>query len=218
MELRSILAIPAAYRLYAKIVAGDLYTVYVRDYVRPRVGDRVLDIGCGPGDILEFLSDVNYLGIDLSPKYIAAARARFGSRGRFVCKPIEDMIVEEPGSFDIVMANGVAHHLDDKSALDLYRVSRAALKPTGRFVSADGAFVDGQSPVASMILKLDRGKFIRSPQAYATLASQIFSEVNVSVRHDLLRIPFTNAFLECSSGSTSQGTATSMNGISSTGG
>jgi SAM-dependent methyltransferase len=202
MELRSILSIPAAYRLYTKMVAGEFYKVYVRDYVRPQAGDRVLDIGCGPGDILDFLSEVDYLGVDLSPKYIEAARVRFRNRGRFLCRPVEDLIVEEPASFDIVMANGVAHHLNDESALDLYRVAQAALKPTGRFVTVDGAFVDGQSPLARMILKRDRGKFIRSPQAYAALASRFFPEVKVVVRHDLLRFPFTHALLDCSPGGT----------------
>jgi SAM-dependent methyltransferase len=157
----------------------------------------VLDIGCGPGDILEYLPDVAYVGIDLSPSYIEAARVRFGSRGRFICKPVEEMVVEEPESFDIVMANGVVHHLDDSSAMGLYGLARAALKPTGRFVSIDGAFVKGQSPVARLLLRNDRGKFVRAPEDYAALASRVFPDVKVSVRHDLLRVPYTHVMLEC---------------------
>jgi SAM-dependent methyltransferase len=204
MEIRSILGIPAVYRLFQFVVGGTSYRRrYVRDYLRPKAGDRVLDIGCGPCDILECLPDVDYVGIDLSPKYIEAARARFGGRGRFISKPVEEVAVEEPGSFDIVMANGLIHHLDDTSALGVFGLARAAIKPTGRFVSFDGAFVPGQSRVAQMLLNNDRGKFVRSPEAYASLASRVFPEVKVTVRHDLLRIPYTYVLLECSEGSAS---------------
>jgi SAM-dependent methyltransferase len=199
MGLKSIPALPAIYRMFRKVVADEASRrAYIRDYLRSRPGDRMLDIGCGPGDPLEHLPDVAYVGIDLSPRYIEAAQGRFGSRGRFVCKPVEEMVLEEPASFDIVMANGVVHHLDDSSALVLYAQARRALKPTGRFVSFDGAFVEGQSPLARLFLRNDRGKFVRAPETYAALASQVFPDVKVSVRHDLLRIPYTHALLACS--------------------
>ena len=37
---------------------------------------RHLDIGCGPGDRLSSLPEVNYTGFDLDPNYIAAATRR----------------------------------------------------------------------------------------------------------------------------------------------
>jgi SAM-dependent methyltransferase len=185
--------------LFKAAVSGHSGRIaYVRDYIRPRAGDRVLDIGCGPADVLEYLPDVDYLGLDLSPKYIESARARFGSRGRFICRSVEEMVIEEPASFDVVMANGVVHHLDDASAMRLYSLAHAALKPAGRFVAVDPAFAEGQSPLARILVKNDRGKFVRTSEAYAALASRVFPEVRVIVRHDLLRVPYTNAILECS--------------------
>jgi SAM-dependent methyltransferase len=163
-----------------------------------------LDIGCGPGDVLEYLPDVDYLGLDLSPKYVESARIRFGSRGRFLCRSVEEMVIEEPASFDIVMANGVVHHLDDASAMRLYRMAHAALKPAGRFVALDPAFAEGQSALARFLVKNDRGEFVRTSEAYASLASRVFPEVKVSVRHDLLRVPYTHAVLECSNKSESR--------------
>ncbi len=68
-------------------------------------------------------------------------------------------------------------------------------------MSLDGAFVEAQSRMARILLKNDRGKFVRYPEAYAALASQAFPQVRVSVRHDLIRIPYTHVMLECSDGS-----------------
>ncbi len=86
MELTSILEIPTAYTQFQKLVgSGSCHKIYARDYVRSRTGDRVLDIGCGPGSMLEYLPGVEYVGVDLSPNYIRAAQSRFGSRrGSFV--------------------------------------------------------------------------------------------------------------------------------------
>ncbi len=81
MGLTSILEIATAYTLFQKFVgSSSCHKTYARDYVRPRMGDRVLDIGCGPASILEYLPGVEYVGIDLSPKYIKAAQNRFGNR------------------------------------------------------------------------------------------------------------------------------------------
>jgi SAM-dependent methyltransferase len=195
---KSILALPRAYRLMDRLVAGNFRKHYVGQFVRPTPGDRVLDIGCGPGDFLEYLPEVDYLGLDVSLPYIVAARARHGQRGTFVCMPVKDMILDEPGTFDIALANGVAHHLDDDEALKLYRLAETALRPGGRLVTYDGCFERGQSPAARYILSHDRGKHVRTADGYFALASQVFPTVKVSVFHNLLRIPYTHAFLECS--------------------
>ncbi len=85
-----------------------------------------------------------------------------------------------------------------------FGLARAALKPNGRFVSLDGAFVEAQARVARILLRRDRGKFVRYAEAYHGLASQVFPQVSLSVRHDLLRIPYTHVLLECSNGSARQ--------------
>ena len=64
---------------------------YVRDYVRPVAKDKILDIGCGPADILNYLPDVDYTGFDSNPKYIVAARKRFDNRGNFLCRAVKVM-------------------------------------------------------------------------------------------------------------------------------
>ena len=56
-RLQQILSLPAAYRLLMSFVGKDCRPIYVRDYLRLKAGERVLDLGCGPGDILAFLPE-----------------------------------------------------------------------------------------------------------------------------------------------------------------
>ena len=197
-KLQRILAMPALYRLFGRVAAGNAYDAYVRDFVRPVAGQRVLDIGCGPGDILARLPDVDYLGIDHHAPYIAAARKRYGNRGTFRCEDVAASVIRDAGAFDLVMANGLLHHLNDDEVRNLLRLAARALKPSGRLVTLDGCFVPEQSRMARFLLRMDRGNHVRPPDAYASLAAEVFGTVQPVVRHDLMRIPYTHIILTCS--------------------
>jgi SAM-dependent methyltransferase len=199
-DLRSILAVPAVYRLFGRVIGGGARARFVRDHLRPRPGDRILDLGCGPGDLLAHLPACDYVGVDLDPKYVTAARARYRDRGTFRCEPAEAVAELEPGSFDLVVASGLLHHLTDAQAVATLEVARRALRPGGRFVSLDGCFVPGQSRIARWLLRRDRGKFVRDLPGYRKLAAVVFSMVVPAVRHDLLRIPYTLLILDCTTG------------------
>ena len=61
----------------------------------------------------------------------------------------------------------------------------------------DGVYTEDQSSAARFFLDRDRGTFIRSEEQYRELASSVFHTVKSSIRHDLLRIPYTQIFLQC---------------------
>ena len=196
--LYSLLTLPTFYRLFDSFVRGDSWRVYISEYVRPVPGEKVLDIGCGPGDILENLPNVDYLGFDINPKYVEAAQKRYGSRGRFFCGDVGlTAIDQEAGSFDLVLATGVLHHLDDDRAVSLFKLARRALKPGGRLVTYDGCFVAGQPRLARFVVSRDRGQYVRKSAEYVKLAVQVFPQVKPFVRHDLLRIPYSHVILQC---------------------
>jgi SAM-dependent methyltransferase len=197
LDLRSLLDVPILYRLFTRVLGGDYRSTYVQQYVRPKSGDRILDVGCGPGQVLAYLPDVNYLGIDISEKYIKAARKQFGCRGRFIGQALRDVAIDEPGSYHIVMANGLLHHLDDAGALELFRLAKTALGPGGRLVTFDGCYVSGQSALARFLLSIDRGRYVRPADGYIQLADEVFREVKAHVRDDLLRLPYTHLIMEC---------------------
>ena len=200
MNLRSILSHPTIYKLFSSMVgAWNSQSTFVNEYVRPRPGDRVLDIGCGPGNILDHLPEVDYFGFDFNPSYIESATRLYGQRGKFFCQRVSETkeFLERPESFDIVIAVGILHHLDDTEADHLFEIANRALRKGGRLVTFDGCYVEGQSRLAKHLLSHDRGQFVRDAAGYEHLACQRFDEVKVSIRHDLLNIPYSHIVLEC---------------------
>jgi len=194
---RSVLAIPAAYQFWSSVVGGAAYAkVLVNEYIQPRAGSRILEIGCGPGTIVRYLPPSEYSGFDLSPEYIELAKRRF-PKAHFVCERVSQFSLAKEQSFDVVLALGITHHLDDAEARQLFQIAHDALKPGGKLVTSDGVWTDGQSPVARWLLARDRGEHIRREPEYVEIASKVFSNIRASVRHDLLRIPYTHLILEC---------------------
>lgn len=171
---------------------------YVRDYVRPVAKDKILDIGCGPADILNYLPDVDYTGFDSNPKYIVAARKRFDNRGNFLCRAVKVDVIQECDYFDIVLANGVLHHLNDDDALTLFKLARRSMKANGRLVTLDCCYAEQQSRVARFLISKDRGKYARTETGYVELASKVFSSVKAVIRNDFMRLPYTHIIMECS--------------------
>ncbi len=197
--LSDVLAQACVYSFFARLIGASRgRQTYVERYLQPKIGDRILDIGCGPADILEALPAVDYHGFDLSAPYIHSARKRFGMRGQFHVAPVSMELVRKYSGFDLVLATGVLHHLTDAQAADLFQVAKAALKPRGALITLDGCFAEGQSPIARCLLRRDRGKFVRNQAEYLRLASAGFGKVESHLVHDLLRIPYTHLIMRCS--------------------
>ena len=197
---RWLLDLPVVFRWFYGLVGSREWQTFADEYVRARPGDRVLDLGCGPADVVAALpAGVEYTGVDVNARYVRAAERRFGARGRFLCRPVDHALVAElgPASFDLVVAHGLLHHLDDAQATGFFALARAAVRPGGRVVTADGCYVPGQSAVARYLLARDRGRHVRTRDAYVALAAHSFAQVSSDIRHDTYRVPYTMIFLEC---------------------
>jgi SAM-dependent methyltransferase len=164
--------------------------------MRPNIGDNVLDIGCGPAEIIGFLPSVDYWGFDISEKYIERARQNYPDRTHFFSRNFVREDLESIPKMDIAVAIGVLHHMDDAAARELFYLACSSLKSGGRFITLDPCFEDGQNPLARFFISRDRGQNVRTQVGYENLVPSGCRITRSVVRHKNW-IPYTHCLLEC---------------------
>lgn len=193
--MKRILEVPALYQLYQE--AGGFFgarLAAIRDYLPLEPGARVIDIGCGPGYLVRHLPEsVDYVGFDIDEPSIAHARRRFGNRARFAAQEFDAQAARAEGPADVVLMNGVLHHIGDADLAPLLADVRTALKPGGRLFTLDGAYRSGQSRLVRWLLDNDRGAHVRPAEGYRSLLEHCFEKVEMHVRDDYSRVPYTFA-------------------------
>ncbi len=142
----------------------------------PEPGERVLDLGCGTGELAAALTElgVEVRGIDADAAMIAQARANHPGI-HFEQADAHDVVVAEP--VDAVLSNAALHWMLDPAVV-IARV-RAALRPGGRFVAEFGgqgnvaiirsAVRDAAVAAGTDPTRLNSPWFFPSPAEYATL-------------------------------------------------
>jgi len=172
----------------------------IDDFIAPKQNSRILDVGCGPAAILKYIPEglhCEYVGVDNNPDYIAQAQATYGSKGTFVCQRVSDATLQHRDYFDIAVAIGVVHHLNDEEAKSLFLLASNALALGGSLITIDPVYTPAQGRVARYLVSRDRGLHVRSEDAYLALAQSHFSGVETTVLHDMLRIPYTHFVMKC---------------------
>lgn len=107
-------------------------------------GDRVLDVGTGPGYLALAASQIVgaegvAVGIDASPEMIDRARvlaARRGSSAEYQVASADALPFAE-GSFDVVVSRLVLHHLPGDLGRRALQEMMRVLAPAGRLLIAD---------------------------------------------------------------------------------
>ena len=108
-----------------------------------KAGDRVLDVGCGPGYFVRMLAEAigptgSAVGIDAAPEMIDYARrkARHLSNCRFGSGSAEALPFPD-ASFDVVVSSLMLHHLPDELRLQAAAEMKRVLRPGGAVLLAD---------------------------------------------------------------------------------
>jgi ubiquinone/menaquinone biosynthesis C-methylase UbiE len=110
-------------RYGAQLAAGLI------DIADIRPGHRVLDVGCGPGPLTRALGDrvgaVNVAGVDPSPDFVEACRARVPHAD--VRVGVAEELPFSSETFDATLAQLVVQLMDDRDAgvAEMIRVTRA---------------------------------------------------------------------------------------------
>ena len=144
------------------------------------------------------ISGIRLCRIRYGLDYIKYAIRKYRLKGSFFCQELDDIAVRSLKPFDLIIMNGLIHHLSDTQVIRLFQRAKRILKPGGKVVTLDGCYVKGQSSIAKKLLDCDRGKYVREERAYVDLASGVFDSVVSHIRHDFMIIPYTLIIMQIS--------------------
>jgi cyclopropane fatty-acyl-phospholipid synthase-like methyltransferase len=188
---RALLRIPFVYRALSRCFNVDAAH---RDLVARagyRSGMRTLDVGCGPGDLAKYFDPADYVGIDMSEAYVAAARARFAAT--FHVLPAE-RVGQLSERFDLAVMFGVFHHLSDQQVRATLAGLARLLKAQGRFVLVEAVWPSRFWDFPGYVIRmLDRGKYVRSQAQWCRLLGE-----NWRLEAPYVRRNFTIEYFGCS--------------------
>ncbi len=149
--------------------------IFIEKILKKEINDRskkirILDIGCGSGEISRFFNDLDYIGIDVNPDYIEFARKIY--KKNFEVMNAQKLRFKKR-YFDYVVIIGVLHHIDDKNCnLILNEITRV-IKDNGKIIIIED--VNTQSRIdlfGNLIRKLDVGEHIRTKKEWLELLSK----------------------------------------------
>lgn len=131
--------------------------------LRPGPGDRILDVGCGPGQDVLMLAELVgedglVVGVDNSESMIESARETATDRAsvRFEIDDALDLSFDDD-SFDAARADRVLQHLESPTAV--FRELRRVTRPGGRVAVSDTdfetMFIDTPSGHTEQLLSLE---------------------------------------------------------------
>ena len=199
--LRKVLAVPRLYELCQNLVGAKSSGEWIAKRVLRWSGaEKVVDMGCGPGDIRKYLpADVDYWGFDISEDYIRRARRRFPTGATFLSGTARDFLDNPDNPLnvaDLVFCIGLLHHLNDDEAIEVLELSKRIMKPGGRSVYLEPVFLLHQTRLSTWLMRRDRGRHVRSEQEWKDLMGRVFDSYSTSIVTGLSRIPWVHIVME----------------------
>ena len=104
------------YKLFQFSVVSNSSRLRIRDNVLKPIGvEKVLDFGCGIGYHSLDFSDSDYLGIEPLSSCVDRANKMYRAKNsNFIVGDHSTLTSIPDSSFDVVIAMGVLHHIDDE--------------------------------------------------------------------------------------------------------
>jgi ubiquinone/menaquinone biosynthesis C-methylase UbiE len=136
---------PWAYELFNTLAFGGRRRRLFAGVVRlsgASSGDRVLDVGCGPGYLTRLVADAvaptgSVVGIDASASVIGYARRTTRAANCTFDTGVAQALDFPDESFDVVVSSFVLHHLPQDVRLDAVREMFRVLRPGGGLLIGD---------------------------------------------------------------------------------
>ena len=195
-KIYSLLSITSIYSFVQWIMSGTSFRKKIVKKYITKNNVKVLDIGCGPAEILDSLPTVKYFGYDINSTYINYAKKKYKNRGKFFCKKFTSKDIKKLPKFDHVLLFGILHHLNDVEIKNLMIIVKKILKKEGNIITADPIFIKKQNPITKFIIKKDRGDNVRNKKEYIKIIKKYFKKINSKIYHQKF-IPYTWFVMLC---------------------
>ena len=152
---------------------------------------KVLDIGCGPAEILNYMPKSIYYGFDIDRRSINYAKNRFKNKNHhFYCKHFVKQDLAKLPKFDHVILFGILHHLDDIEVKNILNLCKKVMKKGATLLTEDPIFVKNQNFIAKFLISRDRGMNVRTKENYINLVQTNFKKIRSKISHQFF-IPYT---------------------------
>ena len=116
---------------YAKCYSEiDYCKTYIDEFIASLSGKKVLDIGCGAGQITDYLTQkgIRAIGLDFSQELLKIARQNF-PKSKFILADICEY--EQKEQVDGIITKDVLFHMSDENLIQVLQKFRKLLNPNG---------------------------------------------------------------------------------------
>jgi ubiquinone/menaquinone biosynthesis C-methylase UbiE len=150
----------------------------IKKYVKEQTNIKILDIGCGPADVLENFQKINYYGFDTNQEYINHAKKKYkNKKPKLYCREFVFKDAQTLPKMDYVLLFGIIHHLKDNEINKLLKLCKKILKRKGKLIVVEPVLLKKQNIIAKTLIKLDRGSNVKSKQNYIKTFKKSFKNV-----------------------------------------
>ena len=189
--IHSLLSNFFIYKIFQRIMSATAYRHgLIKTYIKKK-NVNILDIGCGPAEILDKIKNINYYGYDINQNYINYAKNKYQRKNHFFfCKKFTSSEIAKLPKFDHVILFGILHHLKDSEIKNIFSLIKRVIKKNGTILTADPIFIKNQNPIAKFLISSDRGRNVRNQKEYILLTKKYFKKVEIKVTKQYF-IPYT---------------------------
>lgn len=199
MKLKNILNHYFIYNLYQKIIGADNYLKrYIKNYIHPQKGDKILELACGAGNVYSLfpLKDVYYTGIEYSQNYVAFAKKKYPEQ-TFICADVtQDFKVDN--EYDIIYAEAIISAIPDEKVLKMFELIKKCSNSKTRIILSDMNYRKSAPFIERFLMENERNEYVRTKEDYIKLISNYFKIDKISIDEKPYNIPYQKIIFECS--------------------
>jgi hypothetical protein len=166
------------YRSYQNLIRKKnndyVFLKYIFKNIRKKI--NILDVGCGDSYILKYIDPYinTYIGLDYNKNYLVSSKKK-SLKYKFYNCDIDNIKILNQKNLNFIFINGVIHHLNDEKVVKLITYLYKNF-PRSMFLIIDPVKKNNNF-LNKLMIKYDRGKFIRTENKYKILLKNFKSYV-----------------------------------------